>query len=298
MSFVGSTPIAAYVYAQSAAHGKRVQCFGGAKNHAIIMPDANMEMAVDALIGAGYGSAGERCMAVSVAVPVGEETADRLMAVLRPRVENLRIGPYTFDAIDFGPVVTQAARDKIASLVDRGIAEGAELVVDGRGFKMQGYENGFAICRRLPVRSCEARRWTFIRPRFSGPSCRWCARGAMRKPWPSPRITNTAMGTAIFTRDGDTARDFASRVQVGMVGINVPVLVPLAYHSFGGWKRSAFGDLNQHGPDSIRFWTRTKTVTARWPSAASRPAPNSPCRSCRKTDGGKSPIASRNSRDA
>ncbi len=264
VTFVGSTPIAAYVYAQSAAQGKRVQCFGGAKNHAIVMPDADMDMAVDALIGAGYGSAGERCMAVSVAVPVGEDTANRLVAALKPRVENLKVGPYTSENIDFGPVVTKAARDKIAGLVDQGVKEGAKLVVDGRGFTMQGYENGFYMGACLFDHVKPA--MDIYKTEIFGPVLSVVRAANYEEALALATDHEYGNGTAIFTRDGDAARDFASRVQVGMVGINVPVPVPLAYYSFGGWKRSAFGDLNQHGPDSIRFWTRTKTVTSRWPS--------------------------------
>jgi malonate-semialdehyde dehydrogenase (acetylating)/methylmalonate-semialdehyde dehydrogenase len=264
ISFVGSTPIAARVYAQAAAQGKRVQCFGGAKNHAIILPDADMEMAADALIGAGYGSAGERCMAVSVAVPVGEETADRLIAALKPRVEALRVGPYTDESADFGPVITGAARDRISALVDNGVSQGARLVVDGRGLRLQGYEKGFYIGACL---------FDHVKPDMDvykteifGPVQLTVRAADYESALALANDHEYGNGTAIFTRDGDAARDFAARVQVGMVGINVPIPTPLAYHSFGGWKRSAFGDLNQHGPDSIKFWTRTKTVTARWPS--------------------------------
>ena len=264
ISFVGSTPIAAYVYAQGAANGKRVQCFGGAKNHAVIMPDADMEKAADALIGAGYGSAGERCMAISVAVPVGEGTAERLIATLKPRVENLNVGPYTSDKVDFGPVVTRAARDKICSLVDQGVSEGAKLVVDGRKFRMQGYENGFYVgpCLFDHV----TRDMSIYKAEIFGPVLSVVRAKTYEE---ALKLTNDheyGNGCAIFTQDGDAARDFAARVQVGMVGINVPIPTPLAFHSFGGWKRSSFGDLNQHGPDSIKFWTRTKTVTSRWPS--------------------------------
>lgn len=264
ISFVGSTPIAASVYAGAAARGKRVQCFGGAKNHAIIMPDADMNMAVDALIGAGYGSAGERCMAVSVAVPVGEDTAERLIAALKPRVEALKVGPYTAEDVDFGPVVTAAARDKISGLVDRGIEEGAKLVVDGRGFRMQGYEKGFYMgaCLFDHVKPS----MDIYKTEIFGPILSVVRSKTYEDALNLANDHEYGNGTAIFTRDGDAARDFAARVQVGMVGVNVPIPTPLAYYSFGGWKRSVFGDLNQHGPDSIKFWTRTKTVTARWPS--------------------------------
>ena len=264
ISFVGSTPVAAAVYAGAAAQGKRAQCFGGAKNHAVILPDADMEQAADALIGAGYGSAGERCMAVSVAVPVGDETASRLVAALKPRIENLKVGPYTDESADFGPVITGAARDRITALVDRGIKEGAELLVDGRRFKMQGYEKGFYVGPCLFDRVTPA--MEIYRTEIFGPVLSVLRAGSYEEALALVSNHEYGNGCAIFTRDGDAARDFAARAQAGMIGVNVPVPAPLAYYSFGGWKRSAFGDLNQHGPDSIKFWTRTKTVTARWPS--------------------------------
>lgn len=264
IGFVGSTPIAEYIYARGCANGKRVQCFGGAKNHMIIMPDADMDQAVDALIGAGYGSAGERCMAISVAVPVGKATADELVKRLIPRVESLKIGPSTDSSADYGPVVTKAAMEKIKSYVDIGIEEGAKLVVDGRDFKMQGYENGFYVGGCLFDHVTKDMR--IYKEEIFGPVLSVLRAGSYDE---ALKLTNDheyGNGTAIYTRDGDAARDFASKVQVGMVGINVPIPVPLAYYTFGGWKRSVFGDLNQHGPDSIRFYTKTKTVTARWPS--------------------------------
>ena len=264
IGFVGSTPIAEYVYARGCANGKRVQCFGGAKNHMVIMPDADMNQAVDALIGAGYGSAGERCMAVSVAVPVGKGTADALMAKLIPRVESLKIGPSTDSSADYGPLVTREALERVKNYVEIGVKEGAKLVVDGRGFKMQGYENGFYLggCLFDDV-TADMR---IYKEEIFGPVL-----SVVRAPTydEALRLCNEheyGNGVAIFTRDGDAARDFASKVQVGMIGINVPIPVPLAYYTFGGWKRSGFGDLNQHGPDSFRFYTKTKTVTARWPS--------------------------------
>jgi malonate-semialdehyde dehydrogenase (acetylating)/methylmalonate-semialdehyde dehydrogenase len=264
VGFVGSTPIAEYIYARGCANGKRVQCFGGAKNHMIIMPDADMDQAVDALIGAGYGSAGERCMAISVAVPVGKATADELVKRLIPRVESLKIGPSTDASADYGPVVTKAAMEKIKAYVDTGIAEGASLVVDGRDFTMQGYENGFYVGGCLFDNVTKDMR--IYKEEIFGPVLSVLRAESYDE---ALKLTNDheyGNGTAIFTRDGDAARDFASKVQVGMVGINVPIPVPLAYYTFGGWKRSSFGDLNQHGPDSIRFYTKTKTVTARWPS--------------------------------
>lgn len=264
VGFVGSTPIAEYIYARGCANGKRVQCFGGAKNHMIIMPDADMDQAVDALIGAGYGSAGERCMAISVAVPVGKATADELVKRLVPRVESLKIGPSTDTTADYGPVVTRQAMEKIRSYVDIGIQEGAKLVVDGRDFKMQGYENGFYVGGCLFDNVTKDMR--IYKEEIFGPVLSVLRTESYDE---ALKLTNDheyGNGTAIYTRDGDAARDFASKVQVGMVGINVPIPVPLAYYTFGGWKRSSFGDLNQHGPDSIRFYTKTKTVTARWPS--------------------------------
>ena len=264
IGFVGSTPIAEYIYGRGCAAGKRVQCFGGAKNHMVIMPDADMDQAVDALMGAGYGSAGERCMAVSVAVPVGKATADELVKRLIPRVESLKIGPSTDASADYGPLVTQQALDRVRSYVDIGIKEGANLVVDGRGFKMQGYENGFYLGGCLFDNVTPDMR--IYKEEIFGPVLSVVRANAYED---ALRLCNDheyGNGVAIFTRDGDAARDFASRVQVGMVGVNVPIPVPIAYYTFGGWKRSSFGDLNQHGPDSIRFYTKTKTVTSRWPS--------------------------------
>ncbi|WP_182087289.1 CoA-acylating methylmalonate-semialdehyde dehydrogenase [Aureimonas sp. ME7] len=264
VSFVGSTPIAAHVYAEATSRGKRAQCFGGAKNHMIIMPDADLDQAADALIGAGYGSAGERCMAISVAVPVGEATADALIQKLVPKVEALKIGPYTDTGADYGPVITKAAKEKILGLVEKGIEEGAELVVDGRDFRMQGYEDGFF------VGSCLFDNVTpdmdIYKEEIFGPVLSVIRAKSYEDALALPTNHEYGNGVAIFTRDGDAARDFASRVPIGMIGVNVPIPTPLAYHSFGGWKRSSFGDLNQHGPDSIKFWTRTKTVTSRWPS--------------------------------
>ncbi len=264
VGFVGSTPIAEYIYARGCANGKRVQCFGGAKNHMIIMPDADMDQAVDALIGAGYGSAGERCMAISVAVPVGKATADELVKRLIPRVESLKIGPSTDSSADYGPVVTRQALDKIKGYVETGINEGAKLVVDGRGFKMQGYENGFYMGGCLFDHVTPNMR--IYKEEIFGPVLSVVRAKDYEEGLKLANDHEYGNGVAIYTRDGDAARDFASRVQVGMVGVNVPIPVPLAYYTFGGWKRSSFGDLNQHGPDSIRFYTKTKTVTSRWPS--------------------------------
>ena len=265
VGFVGSTAIAEYVYARGCAAGKRVQCFGGAKNHMLIMPDADMDQAADALVGAGYGAAGERCMAVSVAVPIGEGTADRLMKKLTPRVENLKIAPYTAgNDADFGPLVTKAAYDRVKGYVDKGIEEGADLVVDGRDFSMQGYENGFFIggCLFDNV----TKDMSIYREEIFGPVLSVVRAKTYEEGLDLAMSHEYGNGVAIFTRDGDAARDFAARINIGMVGINVPVPVPLAYYTFGGWKRSGFGDLNQHGPDAFRFYTRTKTITSRWPS--------------------------------
>ncbi|MEL6599742.1 MAG: CoA-acylating methylmalonate-semialdehyde dehydrogenase [Pseudomonadota bacterium] len=265
VGFVGSTPIAAYIYERGCANGKRVQCFGGAKNHMIIMPDADMDQAADALVGAGYGAAGERCMAISVAVPVGDDTADRLIEKLAPKVEALKIGPSTAGAdVDFGPVVTGAAKAKILGLVENGVQAGAKLVVDGRDFRMQGYEDGFFVGACLFDNVTKD--MDIYTQEIFGPVLSTVRAQSYEEALGLAMDHEYGNGTAIFTRDGDTARDFANRVNIGMVGINVPIPVPLAYHTFGGWKKSAFGDLNQHGPDAFRFYTRTKTVTARWPS--------------------------------
>lgn len=264
IGFVGSTPIAAYIYARAAESGKRVQCFGGAKNHMVVMPDADMDQAVDALIGAGYGSAGERCMAVSVAVPVGKGTADELAKRLIPRVESLKIGPSTDSGADFGPLVTKAHVGKVKDYVELGIEEGAKLLVDGRDFKMQGYENGFYMGGCLFDDVTPDMR--IYKEEIFGPVLSMVRADDYEKALALCTDHEYGNGVAIFTRDGDAARDFTARVQVGMVGVNVPIPVPLSYYTFGGWKRSGFGDLNQHGPDSIRFYTKTKTVTSRWPS--------------------------------
>jgi malonate-semialdehyde dehydrogenase (acetylating)/methylmalonate-semialdehyde dehydrogenase len=264
VGFVGSSSIANYIYATAAQNGKRAQCFGGAKNHMIIMPDADMDQAVDALIGAGYGSAGERCMAISVAVPVGQATADALVEKLIPRVEALKIGLSSDAGADYGPLVTKAALERVKHYVDTGVQEGAKLLVDGRNFKMQGYEGGYFIggCLFDHVTPDMA----IYKDEIFGPVLSIVRAKNYEDAIRLPTDHEYGNGVAIFTRDGDAARDFVSRVQVGMVGVNVPIPVPIAYHTFGGWKRSGFGDLNQHGPDSIRFYTKTKTVTARWPS--------------------------------
>jgi malonate-semialdehyde dehydrogenase (acetylating)/methylmalonate-semialdehyde dehydrogenase len=264
IGFVGSSAIAEYIYATGCANGKRVQCFGGAKNHMIVMPDADMDQAVDALIGAGYGSAGERCMAVSVAVPVGKKTADILVEKLIPRVESLKIGPSTDPQVDYGPLVTRAHLNKVKDYVDLGVKEGAKLLVDGRNFKLQGYESGNFMGGCLFDDVTPEMR--IYKEEIFGPVLSVVRAKDYEEAVRLPSEHDYGNGVAIFTRDGDAARDFTSRVEVGMVGVNFAIPVPLAYHTFGGWKRSGFGDLNQHGPDSIHFYTRTKTVTARWPS--------------------------------
>lgn len=271
VGFVGSTDIAQYIYATATANGKRAQCFGGAKNHMIVMPDADLDQAVDALIGAGYGSAGERCMAISVAVPVGEQTADRLRARLVERINNLRVGHSLDPKADFGPLVNAAAVQRVNGYIDAGVAAGAELVVDGRDrgsnemqFGDASLEHGFFVGPTL---------FDHVTPEMSiytheifGPVLCMVRAHDYEEALRLPSEHEYGNGVAIFTRDGDTARDFASRVQVGMVGVNVPIPVPVAYHTFGGWKRSGFGDLNQHGTASIQFYTKVKTITQRWPS--------------------------------
>ena len=263
VSFVGSTAIAEYIYTTAAAAGKRVQALGGAKNHMVVMPDADLDQATDALMGAAYGAAGERCMAVSVAVAVGG-VGDKLMDKLVPRVRALKIGPGTDPEAEMGPLVTRQHLDKVRSYVELGVNEGAKLAVDGRGLKLQGYENGFFLggCLFDEVKP-EMR---IYKEEIFGPVL-----SVVR----SPDFDNAAKlvsdheygnGAAIFTRDGDAAREFANRVQIGMIGINLPIPVPMAFHSFGGWKRSLFGDMAVYGPEGVRFYTRLKTMTARWPT--------------------------------
>ena len=263
VSFVGSTPIAEYVYHTGTAHNKRVQALGGAKNHMVVMPDADMEQATDALIGAGYGSAGERCMAISVAVAVGK-AGDALMEKLAPRVRALKIGPGTDPEVEMGPLVTKQHLEKVRGYVDQGVKEGANLVVDGRGFKMQGYEGGYYLggCLFDEVKP----HMRIYKEEIFGPVL-----SVVRAPNfdEALKLVNDhefGNGTAIFTRDGDAARTYASQCKIGMVGVNVPIPVPVAYHSFGGWKRSLFGDVNMHGPEGVRFYTKIKTVTSRWPT--------------------------------
>ena len=264
VSFVGSTPVAEYLYARGSAAGKRVQALGGAKNHMVVMPDADMNQAAHALLGAGYGSAGERCMAISVAVCVGDATADALVAKLKPMVEGLRIGPGHAGDPDMGPLVTGQHRDKVKGYVDLGVAEGAELIVDGRGHRVEGHDEGFYLGGCLFDRVTDAMR--IYREEIFGPVVCIVRAADFGRAIELVNEHEYGNGTAIFTRDGDCARQYAHNVQVGMVGINVPIPVPMAFHSFGGWKRSLFGPLHMHGPDGIRFYTRMKTITARWPT--------------------------------
>jgi malonate-semialdehyde dehydrogenase (acetylating)/methylmalonate-semialdehyde dehydrogenase len=264
VSFVGSTPVAQHVYATAAAQGKRVQAMGGAKNHLVVLPDADLDQAVDALMGAAYGSAGERCMAVSVAVAVGDATADALRERLAGRVRALRIGPSHAPGVEMGPLVTGAHRDRVRSYVALGVEEGADLVVDGRELTVGGHEGGFFLGGCLFDRVTPAMR--IYREEIFGPVLCLVRTGNVDAAVDLASSHEFGNGVSIFTRDGHAAREFADRVQAGMVGINVPIPVPLAFYSFGGWKHSAFGDHNQHGMDGVRFFTKQKTVTTRWPA--------------------------------
>lgn len=264
VSFVGSTPIAEYVYQRGTQSGKRVQALGGAKNHMVVMPDADLDQAVDALMGAGFGSAGERCMAISVAVPVGEETADRLVEKLRPRVEALKVGPSDDSDAEMGPVITADAKSRIVGLIDDGVNAGAELVVDGRSLSLQGYENGYFLGGSLFDRVTTDMR--IYKEEIFGPVLSVVRAQKYDEAVQMINDHEYGNGTAIFTRDGDAARSFTDSIQVGMVGVNVPIPVPVAYHSFGGWKRSLFGDHSIYGPEGVHFYTRLKTITTRWPT--------------------------------
>jgi malonate-semialdehyde dehydrogenase (acetylating)/methylmalonate-semialdehyde dehydrogenase len=264
VSFVGATATAEYIYRTGTAAGKRVQALGGAKNHMVVMPDADMGQAVDALMGAAYGSAGERCMAVSVAVPIGEGTADELVERLAPRVRQLKIGPGSEPGVEMGPLVTREHLDKVRGYIELGLEEGAALVVDGRDFKMQGYESGFFLAGCLFDRVRPEMR--IYKEEIFGPVLSVVRQGSFDD---AVRIINAheyGNGVAIFTRDGDAARTFANAVNIGMVGVNVPIPVPMAFHSFGGWKRSLFGDHHTHGMEAVRFYTKQKAITSRWPT--------------------------------
>ena len=263
VSFVGSTPVAEYIYHTSSKHNKRVQSLGGAKNHMIVMPDADLDQVVDGLIGAGYGSAGERCMALSVAVAVGD-VGDKLIKKLTPRVQSLKVGPGTDPEVEMGPLISKQHLDKVTLFVDRGVQEGADLLVDGRSISLQGYENGYFIGGCLFDNVQE--NMSIYKEEIFGP-----VMSVVRKPTFNDALDlvnghEFGNGTTIYTRDGDTARAFANQCKIGMVGVNVPIPVPMAFHSFGGWKRSLFGDHAMHGMDGVRFFTRLKTVTSRWPT--------------------------------
>ncbi len=263
VSFVGSSDIAQYVYARATANGKRAQCMGGAKNHGIIMPDANMDQAVKDILGAAYGSAGERCMALPVVVPVGKGTAERFLEKMLPAIEAMRVGVSEDPDADYGPVVSAVHRDSIAANVGKAVEEGATLLVDGRDFELQGYEDGFFIGPSL-LDNVTPDMETYQDEIF-GPVLQIVRAETFEEALKLPSEHQYGNGVAIFTQNGRVAREFADRVEVGMVGINVPIPVPVAYHSFGGWKRSAFGTANQYGMEGLRFYTKVKTVTQRWP---------------------------------
>ncbi|PTQ67396.1 CoA-acylating methylmalonate-semialdehyde dehydrogenase [Pseudomonas sp. GV071] len=270
LSFVGSTPIAEYIYSEGTKRGKRVQALGGAKNHAVLMPDADLDNAVSALMGAAYGSCGERCMAISVAVCVGDQIADALVDKIVPQIQALKIGAGTSCGLDMGPLVTAAARDKVAGYIDAGVAAGAKLLVDGRNLKVAGNEDGFFLGGSLfdHVKTD----MTIYTDEIFGPVLCIVRVGSLEEAMQLINDHEYGNGTCIFTRDGEAARLFCDEIEVGMVGVNVPLPVPVAYHSFGGWKRSLFGDLHAYGPDGVRFYTRRKAITQRWPQRASHEA--------------------------
>ncbi|OAF12344.1 methylmalonate-semialdehyde dehydrogenase (acylating) [Bradyrhizobium centrolobii] len=264
ISFVGSTPIAESIYTRGSARGMRVQALGGAKNHMLVMPDADIDQAVDALMGAAYGSAGERCMAISVAVPVGEKTADALVDRLVPRVRSLKVGSGLDADDEMGALVTREHRDKVRSYIDLGVKEGASLLVDGRDIRLQGYEDGFFLGGSLFDHVKDDMR--IYKEEIFGPVLSIVRKNTFDDALDLINRHEFGNGTSIFTRDGDTAQAFLSQVQAGMVGVNVPIPVPMAFHSFGGWKRSLFGDHHVHGPEGVRFYTKLKTGTVRWPT--------------------------------
>ena len=264
VSFVGSTPIAKYIYPRATSTGKRVQALGGAKNHMVVLPDADMQQVTDALMGSAFGSAGERCMAISVAVPVGDQVADELMERMTPLVKELQVGPPDDKNAAMGALITRDSLNRIEGLIQSGVDQGAELLVDGRGYKVQGYENGFFLGGTL---------FDKVRPEMEiykeevfGPVLSTVRVNDYQEALDLIHNNPYGNGTAIFTRDGDAARDFVSRIEVGMVGVNVPIPVPVAFHSFGGWKQSLFGDHHIYGPETIHFYTRMKAVTSRWPT--------------------------------
>lgn len=268
VSFVGSTPIAEYIYRQSAENGKRCQALGGAKNHAIIMPDADVDNAVNALMGAAYGSCGERCMAISVAVAVGDEMADKLVGSLKDRISALKVGAGLDNSNDMGPLITAEARDRVKGYIDAGVEQGATLVVDGRDMVVSGHENGYFLGATLFDHVTED--MSIYSDEIFGPVMVVVRVDSLEEGMALINRHEYGNGTCIFTRDGETARYFSDQILVGMVGVNVPLPVPVAYHSFGGWKRSLFGDLSAYGPDAIRFYTRRKTISQRWPSSGVR----------------------------
>lgn len=268
VSFVGSTPIAEYIYAEGCKHGKRVQALGGAKNHAIVMPDADIPNAVNALMGAAYGSCGERCMAIPLVVAIGDDTADKVVEALKVEIAKMKVGPGTDDRNDMGPLVTRQHYERVKAYVDSGVAEGATLVVDGRKVQVAGHEEGYFLGACL---------FDHVQPGMKiyqeeifGPVLGVVRVASLQQAMQLIDDHEYGNGTCIFTRDGEAARYFTDHIQVGMVGVNVPLPVPVAYHSFGGWKRSLFGDLHAYGPDAVRFYTKRKTITQRWPSAGVR----------------------------
>ena len=270
ISFVGSTPIAEYIYSEGTKRGKRVQALGGAKNHAVLMPDADLDNAVSALMGAAYGSCGERCMAISVAVCVGDQIADALVEKIVPQIKGLKIGAGTSCGLDMGPLVTAAARDKVVGYIDDGVAAGAKLVVDGRGYRVAGHEDGYFVGGTLFDKVTADMR--IYQEEIFGPVLCIVRVGSLEEAMQLINDHEYGNGTCIFTRDGEAARLFCDEIEVGMVGVNVPLPVPVSYHSFGGWKRSLFGDLHAYGPDGVRFYTRRKAITQRWPQRASHEA--------------------------
>lgn len=268
VSFVGSTPIAEYIYTTASAHGKRCQALGGAKNHAIVMPDADMDNAVSALVGAAFGSSGERCMALSVAVAVGDEAANALISKMSEQMKKLKVGAFSDKTNDFGPLITRAHQEKVSGYIRSAEEQGATLVVDGRKPTVVGYEQGFYVGGTL-IDNVTAE-MTCYKEEIFGPVLLVMRVDSMEEAMQLINDHEYGNGTCIFTRDGEAARYFSDNIMVGMVGINVPLPVPVAYHSFGGWKRSLFGDLHAYGPDAVRFYTKRKTITQRWPSAGVR----------------------------
>jgi len=268
VSFVGSTPIAEYIYTTASANGKRCQALGGAKNHAIIMPDADMDNAASALIGAAFGSSGERCMALSCVVAVGDAAADQLIAKLKDEMKSLKVGAYSDSSNDFGPVITKAHQEKVNGYISSAESDGAKIVVDGRNPEVAGYANGYFVGGTL-IDNVTAEMNSYKEEIF-GPVLQVVRVNTMQEAMQLIDDHEYGNGTCIFTRDGEAARYFSDNIKVGMVGINVPLPVPVSYHSFGGWKRSLFGDLHAYGPDAVRFYTKRKTITQRWPSAGVR----------------------------